>query len=575
MATPKRRLSRYGFPAALAVAFALFGSLPYCYGYLHAGEGMKFMGFVGRGVFGLNGYLMLARQSEHGLHLFENLSTSEALPRVFFNLEWWLFGKMARWTGLPLIAVFHVWRIATVFLFVFSVHYLSGLCLKSEFQRRFALALVTFGSGFGWVLWAGSKVAVALFPPARAWAADQVVGLIAFKDQLFPLSIDVAGVSAPAYLVNQPHFMRATAFAALTWAFVLAGERSGRRVYFALSGIAALLHIALRPYNIAETYLVYLLFPVLMSARERRVDFQRFKNCAIAASFLLPITAYYGYLAYVDALGGKGPNWRPGLLLEHILWLGLPFLLMVLCVPWLSRWRTARPSSMLIGLWLVVAFLVEQAYPYWRTGQEAAFAAYVVVPALLATAGPFRGVYHALRDSAFARKLSRFDLSSPAFKRAVAVAVVLFCMPSFGIAYARMFADLRDSPPPYYIRDGLYDSLVWLRENAGTHDTVLASFETGQLVPRVAGVKTYLAHYMITKDCAGKRAHVRRFFSRRGDDEFKQHLVMDNAIRYVVLGPLERHPGGMQPADHPWLEQRWSQEGVAIYAVGGQGARRQ
>jgi len=556
-------LSEYGFAAVLAAAVVVAGSLPYVYGYGHAGDGSRFMGFVGRGVFGLNGYMMLARQAQDGWHLFENLTTSDDVPRVFFNLEWWLFGKMARWTGLSLIAVFHVWRAATAVLFVFSVHYLLRLCLDTPFQRKLALAWTVLGSGFGWILWSASRTITLLFPATHAWAQDQLVSTVRLEGLLFPMPVDVTGVSAPAYLLNQPHFLRALAFSALTYAFLLAGERTGRRACFLLSGVAAAIHAMIRPYNIPETYLVFALFPMLLCLRDGRFAWARFKNYALAGLILAPVVVYYAYLAHAHAMGSRGPSWRPRLFVDHVLWFGLPFVLMLCSFRGVGHVRQARPAGILLGLWVLVAFLIEQAYPYYRTGQEAAFAAYVIVPPILAM-GPLRAGHAWLCDSG---RLRWLEPRSGRFKRATAVAIVLFCMPSFGIAYARMFTGLRDRPAPYYSSDDVLGALGWLAANAQRHDTVLAGFETGQLVPRIAGVKTYQGHYMITSNHAPKRADAQRFYGRPGDDAFKRQLVTGHRIRFVFVGPSERQPGGMEPTEHDWLKRRFSQGDAAVYEV--------
>jgi hypothetical protein len=563
----KRFLSEYGFLTTLAVAFVLIGSLPYGYGYLHARDDMRFMGFVGRGVFGQNGYMMLARQAQHGRCLFENLMTPEPVPRVFFNAEWWLFGAMARWTGLPLPAVFHLWRAVTVFLLVFSAGYLARLCLATAFQRKLAVALITLGSGFGWILWTASKTILFLFPAARYLAKDQVVSGVHLTGFLFPLSLDVTGVSIPAYLINQPHFLRATAFAILTCAFLLAGERSGRRVHFVLAGLAALAHAAIRPYNIPESYGIFLFYPVLLSIRERRVAWTRVIQYLIPGVMLFPMVVYYAYLARVNALGSPGPLWRPGLFVDHILWLGLPFLLVFLFFPGVIYLRHARSSSVLLALWILLAFLIEQAYPFYTSGQEAAFSAYMVVPALLATAGPLRYLYRAACRNGFLRRRSPVDVSSPAFKRGAAVALVIFCMPSFAIAYAGMFTGLRDYPAPHYLSKDTHQALLWLGEHAGPHDTVLSSFETGQLVPRVSGVKVFLGHYMLTNNYAEKQALVNRFYGTRDDDAFKRGLAAAYGIHYVILGTQERRPNGMDPAEHSWLAPCYSRGDATLFEV--------
>jgi hypothetical protein len=553
----KKFFRRNWFPLVLAAGFALGGSLPYLYAYTLETSDSHFMGFVGRGVFGHNGYLMLARQTQSGLHLMENLLAPEPLPRVFFNLEWWLFGKMARWTGLSLVATFHVWRVGTAFLFALSVMYLLRQCLAGEFQRRFALALIMLGSGFGWIILTVSRMLIFALPAARGWAHDSNPGGVLFKDVLMPLPPDVAGVNTPASIITQPHLMMAAAFAALTCAFLIKAAQTEKTRYYLFAGLAALVHSIIRPYNIPEMYLMFAIYPTLLWARDRRFDARKLAGGAIAGAVVAPMVVYYAWLAYTGALGGTGPAWRPGSFFDHILWLGLPFVLALPTLCGLARLRKADPALLLVGLWLVLAFLIEQSYPWYKSGQEAAFPAYIIAPAILATAGPFHWIYRRLRR--------RYP--SPAFKRAAAALLILLSMPSFFVAYRRMFTDLETRPAPYYISADLQAALIWLEHNAQKHDTVLASFDTGQLVPRLAGVKSFQGHYMITPNAPEKRALAERFYGTRGDDPFKRSLVRQYGIRYVVSSPLERRPGGLIPAGHPWLQQVFSQGGVQIFRV--------
>jgi len=550
-------LRRNWFAFALASLFVAVGTLPHLYGYALEANNMHFMGFVGRGVFGHNGYLMLARQAQEGQHLMENLLAPEPLPRVFFNLEWWLYGKAARWTGLSLVAVYHFYRAASVFLLAFSVLYLLRRCLHTVFQQRFALALVALGSGFGWMLIAGSRVLLRLMPSLTPLARTEFPG-VQYENVLVPLPPDVGGVSLPAYLVNQPHFALAVGLVALTYGLLIAAVQTGRTRYYVYSGMAALAHAVVRPYNIPEMYLIFLLYPALLCVRDGRLDVRRFVGPALAGALMLPLVFYYAYLASTGALGGKGPLWQPGLFVDHILWLGLPFILAVMSFRGLSRLKEVSPAILLMGLWLVVAFLIEQTWPYYRSGQEGAFAAYTVAPVILATAGPLRWAYE---------YILRRRPSFASAKLAAAGALILVSMPSTALVYYRMFTDLRDHPAPYYVSDDVYQGMKWLEANAGRHDTVLSSFDTGQLVPRVAGVKAFQGHYMITPNAAEKRALAERFYGTRGDDAFKRKLVRDYGIRYVFLSPLERRPSGFDPAEHPWLVPVFSQGDTGLYRV--------
>jgi hypothetical protein len=541
-----QRLKEYKFPAILALIFVIIGTIPYCYGYLTARPGVKFMGFIGRDVTGMNAYLMLAKQAEEGYYVFEDRLTPEDLPRTVINAEWWLFGRVARWTGLSLIAVFHIGRVVTITLLMFSAYFLISQCLDTVFQRRFALTLMVFGSGLGWIFWVVSKL----------------------RDVAPPELFDIEGISIFGYLINRPHFIRVYVFGMLMAAFLLAGERSGKRVLFVLAGLCALARASIRPYGIPEMYLIFLLFPTLLCLKERRFSLARYENYALAALFPIPAVLSSVWLVYTGGLG-EVPftvELKPPYFIDLMIWFGVPFILLFFSFEGFRHLRYMRSSSLLLVLWIVLAFLIAQSYPYLRSGLEAGIAL-LLVPSILATAGPLKRMYRWAGRSHMWENLVRRGVSSDVIKRTMACAFVIFCSLSSVIVYGRMFTRLRDCPPPYYISDDLYDALVWLGENTNSEDTVLACPDTGTHIPRVAGNKTFTGQWCFTLDFDEKNRRAERFFALRGDNEFKVRLITEYEIRYVLLGPHERRPGGILPSDHGWLKQVYSRGAVAVYEV--------
>ncbi|MCC6143758.1 MAG: hypothetical protein IT368_08115, partial [Candidatus Hydrogenedentes bacterium] len=183
------------FPFLLALAFIAVGSLPYWYGYATAHDDEVFMGFVGRGTPGAQGYLMLAQQVMGDRQLMENKMTNEPLPRTYVNVEFWLYGKFAKYTGLGLMGTFHAWRALTAIAYLCIIYFLAALGLPTVFLRRTALLLIALGSGLGWIIWC--------------------INVMTPLD--LPLPLDLNGVAISGYLMNKPHFIRGGLFAALQY----------------------------------------------------------------------------------------------------------------------------------------------------------------------------------------------------------------------------------------------------------------------------------------------------------------------------------------------------------------------
>lgn len=536
--TKGQRLERreWIFPALIAAFLIVLGSIPYVYGYCHAKPGTRFLGFVGRGALHSHGYNMFIRQAQEGQNLFENKLTPEPLPRKYFHPEYWLVGKAARWTGLSLEAIFHVHRVAAVLALVFAVYFFAAQCLDTVFQRRLAASLIVFGTGLGWIWWAYVRSGLPPISPSHA---------------LPPLSIrDVDGVTVFGYLMNKPHFMLAGAFIALAFGCAIAGEREKRTSLFVWGGLFALANVMVRAYAVFEIALVLAVFPLLLNARDRRWDWPRIGRFMLAGSFLAPAVAYYGYLSLTRVLGAGGYELPPGRFLEYAIWYGIPFLLALVYIVGPGHFRAISPALLFLTLWWLFGFLVAQAYPLIRAGEESAFYSFVMAPAILVAAGPLRLNWMSRRTAVLA-----------------AVAIVGACSISNGIVYARFFTWLDTRSDDYYLDDDTYAAMKWLEQNTAREDLVFSGPTTCPIVTALAGNKTFTGHDYLTANRWEKDGAAHRFFANRDDLQFKRQLLAQYRIRYVLAGSLERRLGGFDPAALPELKPVFVRPNATAYRV--------
>ncbi len=525
------------FPLALAIGFALLGSLPYLQALHAEGPGETFMGFVGRGTPGANSYFAFSRQVAEGSALTTNLYTPHAPSRAYFNPEWWIIGAAARATGLSLTALFHVERVIAVFAFLFAAYYLCAVVLARSRHRQLALALIVFGAGFGWLVEALNAV---------------------FHGNL-AVPVDTQGVTLFAYLVNKPHFIRAAACAALQYAWLIRGAESGRWGFFCAAGLAASAHSLIRPYQIPESCLVLLLYVVVRTLENPSTLRQAIGQAGWALLGHLPVIAWHVWILLDNPLGlGPMQAWQPVFLIPQILWLGLPFGALVVYAGVGAIRGHWSPGMSIPVLWLAAAMLLLQAHPYFPWGVESYFP-WVLAPPLLFV----KYIVPAAADWLDTRRAATA-------LRPLAVALVgILVLPGNALNYARFFTTLHEPVAPwrYYLADDLLRGLDWLKENAAPESVVLASHDTSQFIPRLANLRVVSGQDVLTDRYREANASVLRFFLTPGDDAFKQGFCREQSVAWIILGPFEKAFAVLDPADHPWMRPVFTDGEVSIYRV--------
>lgn len=523
------------FPIALALGIALAGSLPYAYGYLTAGEGEVFAGFIGRGTPGAQSYLAFARQVAEGGALTTNLYNPHAPSRAFFHAEWWLMGMAARLTGLPLLFWFHAGRVVSAIAFLLAVYYLASTLLDNVRLRRGALLLVAVGAGFGWL----------------------VVAANAVSGTHLDLPLDAKGVTIFGYLMNKPHFIRAGCVAALQYAWLIRGDATGKYRYFLYSGLAASAHSLVRPYQIPEACLILVLYAGARVFIDHQPILATLTRVASAASGHAPAIIWQGWVYFKNPLGlGAMDAWAPMPLLPLILWLGLPFTaVMVHLGTWVLREDRSRLALSIPALWLAAAALLMQAHPYFPWGTESYYP-WVFAPVLLF----LRHTWPVLAAWATHR---------PQPRRLALAALCCTVLPVNALVYVQFFTTLHHPKPPwqYYLPQSALDAIAWLDENAPAESVVLASHDSSAFIPRFADLRVVTGQDALTPDYRVVNEHVQRFFQNTGDQGFKQWLLREQQVDYVLVGPFERALAGEATPRYPWLQQVYQSGDVQVFAT--------
>ncbi|HLB64945.1 MAG TPA: hypothetical protein VJJ46_08895, partial [Anaerolineales bacterium] len=135
-----------------AVLVVLTG-MPYLLGYFAQSEAWVFSGFV-FGVEDGNSYIAKMLSASQGAWLFRTPYTTSDQRGIIAFLPYILLGKLAQGEAIreQLVALFHAFRSAAIFLEVWAVYRFAALFIAEGPWRRWATILATAGGGLGWAL---------------------------------------------------------------------------------------------------------------------------------------------------------------------------------------------------------------------------------------------------------------------------------------------------------------------------------------------------------------------------------------------------------------------------------------
>jgi hypothetical protein len=152
-------------------------------------------------------------------------------------------------------------------------------------------------------------------------------------------------------------------------------------------------------------------------------------------------------------------------------------------------------------------------------------------------------------------------------RRLVLVTYIAIASLSNLLLVAGSLGPIQQRTAPVYRAGGEVAALEWLAAHSQTEETVLASFQVGNVIPARTDLRVFAGHGPETLNSREKQAQVRRFFQPDTDDAWRQALLHDFALDYVFHGPVERELGDWDPSVAHYLLLMRQEGDYAIYAV--------
>jgi hypothetical protein len=517
----------------LWTALALFlANVPYLLGALLSTPDRVFGGAV-YGVEDVNSYLAKMRQGADGAWLFHIPYTAEPHPGTIIYLFYLLLGKVGSALGLSLELAYHLARLVCGTLLGLAVYRFLAHWTAHRALRRIAFLLALFSSGIGWLLTLLGR---------SSWAGSLPLDLISPESYVF------------LTLYSPPHLALTTA--CLLWGLphlregAARHELSGVLIGSGLFATAALIGA----FYLVVPYAVLGIDWLVTALRQRRPDGRALLLIALSG---LPTAAVIGYDYYYFAFDPVYRIWAQQNLVPslHPLHYVAGYLvvgaLAVLGIAMMPRTRWAKLQLPL--LWLSVVPLL-LSIPF--SAQRRLIIGAQVPLCLLAAIGLAYGIALPFGRSRLVRWLSRRPRYNRAgMRRWLIAALILLTVPTNLLLILGTCIEVLQRAPPIYHHRTELDALAWLRTHTDSEDTVLSAYETGNYVPAKAGNRVFLGLGPETIHAERKRGEVARFFDTEEVDAWRQELLREYDISYLLVGPTERALGQFDAGAVSYLRQ--------------------
>ncbi len=511
-----------------SVSLIILTGIPYWIGWLMETPEHAFSGFFVAVEDG-NNYLAAMYQGAAGRWLFHNPYTPEPHAGVFANFIYLILGKLARLCNLPMALMLHLARAAAIPFLLLAVYRFVAHFTPWPAVRRLSWFLVAVGGGLGW-LWV---LAGGTFAPGA-----------------MPTDLWVPDASAFLTMLTFPHLTLAQA--SILWMAVsgwrLLRRPSGRDLpSTALSGLLlSLIH----PYSPPILIGLLTLHWAWQGWRSRALAWKSLLHLGIASATSLPFLAHALLVFYADPVLR---SWQEQNLVRspHPMFYLLGFgLLCPLALVGLLRCAPLRHQQgfSLLVLWvLVIPVLL-----YLPSNLQRRFLNGYQVPLTLMAVCGLVVLLRRMRTGWRKRAVLYF--------KTISIFSNLLLLGGFIILVI-------GRPPAVFNVRSVLAAMDWLAAHAETDAVVLAAYDTGNLLPTRALVRSFVGHGPQSVDADTRREQVHAFFSGTLSPEARLALLREHHVRYVFYGPSERALGNASPADLPHVHLIYHHDEIQIYEV--------
>lgn len=492
-------------------------TLPYLIAWGKAGESYVFNGFLLNPIDG-NSYLAKMYQGWAGEWQFTLPFSAEANQGGFLFLFYIFLGHVARWLGLSLIFTFHLARVAgSIVLCLVLARFIKVYLPNSSARTQIiGFALCLFGAGLGWL--------AAFFGGFTSdfWVAEA-----------FPF----------LSMYSNPHFPLGLALVLDYFTYLKSPRLSGKLIGMFVKG---LLLAVVMPFGVVLASVVTL----GLQAWEYIYKDRLIRWWSLV--FLVPGGLF---LIYQYVVIGSDPmllqwneqNLTPTPAIWDVLIAFSPALIAAMFAIWHFYKRTSLYEYRVLVIWLVVGLVL--AYIPFQLQRRFLLGYYIPVACL---ASILLG-----RVLEKPRSIARFG---------VFVFLAASMLTNVFILAGGLAATTRHDPKLYYPQD-MQAAFEWMSYERTDTPLILASSDTGLLIPGATGWKVIYGHPYETPRADLRKSQVDAVFSGMLNLDTLDQFITVNRIEYIYYGPFERNMG-VGPVIFDFYPVVYDNGDVQIYLAG-------
>jgi hypothetical protein len=111
------------------------------------------------------------------------------------------------------------------------------------------------------------------------------------------------------------------------------------------------------------------------------------------------------------------------------------------------------------------------------------------------------------------------------------------------------------------------DAFQFFEFNGATYDIVLTSYETGNVLPAWAPVRTVIGHGPLSIDYENVYIQVSSVYNNDIEENVRKDILSNLNVRYIIWGPAERKLGDWNPNDVAYLSKLYEHAGYSIFEL--------